>query len=534
MPAASKKVSLLIFAALFIAGAYWHQAVDYDNTASRYFLLSAVVDYGTFSIDVYAQKTIDLSYYNGHYYSNKAIGAPLLGLPVYWAIRHLPFAGNSAPLSPPAKYLVRLVTTTLPFAVLGVVMFRLACLAGAGAVNALLMVAAYSFGTIALVHATLFSGHQIAASFLFFSFALLFDASGSKATASRLPMAVRFLIAGVLAGFAVITDFPAVIIALLLTIYVLSLRLPSRHFLSFVLGGLICAVLVAAYNWLCFDSSISMSYAHLSDEQFREEAAAGLFGIRLPQFKTLAAILFSPWRGLFTIMPVQVLSVAGLGAMIVRGENRREAIFIVAVFMAYLAFNAGYCGWHGGWTYGPRYLVPMLPFLAFAMAFGRWNYRVFFLLFLLSAGQVLPAVIGMPHVPEVVRNPLIEVVLPLMNDGYLARNPGMLFGLTNLASSIPAGIIVGLLFYKAFRVVRAEPQQAGRSGRARVAIVFYLWFITVIGLLAFTATERKGVVHAYRWLLLSHASWVMNSPELMQAAEREAALAGDILHNYRP
>ena len=72
------------------------------------------------------------------------------------------------------------MTTTLLFALLGVVMYRLAQFCGAASRQAFLMVVAYGFGSIALLHATLFSGHQIAASLSFFSFALLVHFSGNR------------------------------------------------------------------------------------------------------------------------------------------------------------------------------------------------------------------------------------------------------------------------------------------------------------------------------------------------------------------
>ncbi len=524
-----KSISILIFSALFMAGAYFHQPVDYDNTSSRYFLVSAVVDRGTLSIDENEKETIDKSFYNGHYYSNKAIGAPLLGVPVYWITRHLPFLKDSPPLSPSSKYIVRLFTTTLPFALLGVVMFWLACSAGASVRNSFLMVVAYSFGTISLIHSTLFSGHQIAASFLFFSFALVCCLAGRVDEPCRFSRPVVLFLSGLFAGFAAITDYPAVIIVFLLTVYVLSLRLPFRNVLIFISGGMTCAGLVAVYNILCFDNPISLSYSHLSFEKFRDEATSGLFGINLPRFGTLTALLFSPARGIFIIMPVLLLALAGLGEMIAGEKNRREAFFIIAVCIAYVFFNSGYSGWHGGWTFGPRYLVPMLPFLAFAIAFCRLNSFSFFLLFLLSAFQILPAVVGMPHAPEGVRNPLVEIIIPCIGQGYLARNAGMLFGLPGLLSVVPVALVIGyLLLITNKKTKRMSAGEDGR-GRAMPRFIVYAWLIVVIGLLGFTSTTPEKMIHAYRWRLLCHAGWILKSPELMKASEIEAALAGDLL-----
>ncbi len=44
---------LLLFVTLFLAGSYFRQAVEYDNSSIRFYLLSAIVDHSTFSIDAY-------------------------------------------------------------------------------------------------------------------------------------------------------------------------------------------------------------------------------------------------------------------------------------------------------------------------------------------------------------------------------------------------------------------------------------------------------------------------------------------------
>ncbi|MDD4872417.1 MAG: hypothetical protein PHR77_17845 [Kiritimatiellae bacterium] len=523
-----RMVCILIFCALFIIAASFHQPVDYDNTSSRYFLVSAIVDHGTFSIDANEKETIDKSFFNGHYYSNKAIGAPLLGVPIYWCLRRLPFLKESVPLAPFSKYIVRIFTTTLPFALLGVVMFCLACKAGASPRKAFFMVIAYGFGTIALIHATLFSGHQVAASFAFFAFALVFQQSGNNMNQNNSVQSIKYFMAGLFAGLAAISDYPAVIVTFFLTIYVFSLRPLARNLFLYILGGLICATLVAAYNMHCFDNPISMSYSNLAFEKFREEANIGLFGINLPEFKIMTAILFSLSRGLLVIMPVLLLSFMGLGRMYMNEKYRKEAFLIVAICFTYIFFNSGYCGWHGGWTFGPRYLVPMLPFLVFTMAFGGWSSFSFMILFLLSVFQVFPAIAGMPHTPEDIRNPLVEIIIPCMGQGYLARNAGMFFKLPGLLSIIPIMVVVAVIMLVAFRKIKAVEEQVLEHTREFPRFVIYLWLLVIVCMLTFTVTTPEKIIHAYRWRLLCHAGWTLNSPELMKASDREAALAGDL------
>jgi len=158
----------------------------------------------------------------------------------------------------------------------------------------------------------------------------------------------------------------------------------------------------------------------------------------------------------------------------------------------------------------------------------------FFVLFVLSAFQVLPAVIGMPHVPETVRNPLMEIVIPCMAEGYLARNAGMLPGLPGMFSVIPGMIVVGFILLAAMRIIKSEANPGEYKGGRLYRCVVYSWALVVVCFLGFTVTVPEQMIHAYRWRLLCHAGWTLQSPELMKASEREAALAGDLLKPYRP
>jgi hypothetical protein len=427
------------------------------------------------------------------------------------------------------KYIVRIFSTTLPFALLGVVMFHLACRTGASLRKAFLMVIAYGFGTIALIHSTLFSGHQITASFAFFSFALVFQQSEEEIKKHGHVQSVRLFLAGLFAGLAAITDFPAIIVAFYITIYVFLSGQSLRNLLLFILGGLICAALVGAYNIKCFGNPLSLSYSHLSLEKFREETAIGLFGIHFPSFKIMANLLFSPSRGLFIIMPILLLAFPGLGTMLLDKSIRRETFLIVAICITYLIFNSGYCGWHGGWTFGPRYLVPMLPFMVFFIAFGKWDSFSFLILFLLSAFQVTTAVVGMPHTPEDVRNPLIEIIIPCMGQGYLAQNVGILFKIPGILSFVPIIIVVVFMIVIAFRKVSVVNENESESKSIFFRFAVCLLLLVVIAMLAFTKTKSDKIIHTYRWRLLCHAGWVLHSPELIKASEREAVLARDSL-----
>ena len=556
------RTELGIFFLLLWSTAYFYHPVEYDNTKSRFLLMSAVVDDGTFNIDRYASQTIDVSVAGGHTYSNKAIGAPLIAVPVYWLFRHL--APGDERLSRAARYTCRVLTTSLPYAVLGVVLFRTLVGMGAAPLNAFAAVLAYAFGTIAWINAMLFGGHQIAANFGFFSFAGVWSLS-RKASGGHV---AAWFAAGLMAGLAALADYTAMYLAAVLTAYAFKKAANKNRTLAFLGGGLTTALVLAAYNTACFGDPWSLSYAHLGYEEFAAGAQHGVLGVSAPDPTALAALLFSCARGLFFIMPVLFLSLAGFPRWIAGssaasaegGQWRAEGVTAAFIIVGYVLMNAGFYGWHGGWAFGPRYLVPALPFLVLPMAFAiDWSWYA--VLLPISAVQVGCAAIGMPHTPQDFRNPMVECIFPLLRDGYMALNLGNVVGLRGIASILPWLVVtvlavwvslplpaseVGLLTslsdwknsaknttgkhkHRAEKMSRARRDSASsrpRPSRARPWVVIYAAAaVGVVWALVVVRTPAETLQHFLRFRLLRDAASVLRSESLSQAAAREFRLS---------
>ncbi len=456
----------------------------------------SVVDYQKLYVDdISTDKNDDLSFSNGHYYSAKAIGVPLIGIPVYWFIRNFtPLAGTN-PFYDPNIYIVRFFVATLPFAILGAVMFGLSRRMGIDRGKSLYMVLAYSFGSIALNHSMIFSGHETSAAFCFFSFAIIYCLKKKAANGYRQRDLLYSFAAGSFLGIGALSDYTAMYIAILLVIYIFATKIPIKLKLLFMLGGIPFLTLLLLYNHHCFGSILSFSYNNMSNEEFMGGASQGFLGITLPDPDALYAILLSPSRGLFFIMPVFLYSFLGFFRMLKNRKHTHEAILIILIFTGYLFINSGFYGWHAGWTYGPRYLVPMLPFLAIPMAFSLQRSLWFFLLLGLSAFQVLLSSAVFFHIPQEIVNPLPEIIIPFISAGFTAINAGNMAGIKGPLSLLPVIITALSLIALLIRSTRYRDDNQIPQFNKILAAILALFIVLSLSM---QSTKPGKTVHCAR------------------------------------
>ena len=80
-----------------------------------------------------------------------------------------------------------------------------------------------------------------------------------------------------------------------------------------------------------------------------------------PWLANLRGIMFDPEHGLLLYAPIAVCALWGWPALIRnKGWN---ALLPLLAFLTLFCFMVSYRFWHGGYCFGPRYLVPGLPFL---------------------------------------------------------------------------------------------------------------------------------------------------------------------------
>jgi len=121
----------------------------------------------------------------------------------------------------------------------------------------------------------------------------------------------------------------------------------TRSLASFGSGLALPLLAIALYDLARFGTVFETGYA--------SEAAQWT----TPFLEGLAGLLASPGRGLFWFAPIVVASLAVAPRFARRFPL--EGAFALAVGVALLATYARWYMWEGGWCWGPRFLVPLLP-----------------------------------------------------------------------------------------------------------------------------------------------------------------------------
>lgn len=426
---------ILVFFILWLSYSYFFQYSD-DNSRSRLALSMAIVKDHSFQIDKYHRDTIDIAYYNGHYYSNKPPGLSVWAAPFYVALFYLfPSMDDSV-----RRCFLVIFTISLFSAVLGVIYFKFSKYFLETLPHRLLITFSIFLGTLLFPYSTLFYGEMFSAILFFISFYLLYKSLKVKYS----PKNVFF--AGIISSLGLITVYPTALIFISLFIYLVFSNCKSIKY--FILGTLPLLLVQGYYNLICFDSPFKVAYQyHLPGSEFQVLTAKGLFGIGYPSFTILLKSLISPAKGIFIFSPVLLLSILGLWGIYKRGL-KKEVVFLCSAIGLFLLYNSGYSNWEGGLTVGTRYLIPVFPFLGFCLlGLNRKYYRYLIPVAIFSFLINFSITATATHIAENEKNPIINVIFKRITTGNLGYNWGNLFlGLKGYYSLLPYFLLLLLLF----------------------------------------------------------------------------------------
>jgi len=453
---------LLVALLLFCYGFFQQQPAW--NEYSRYDLVRALVDHGTTRIDDFQGNTGDKAFYQGHWYSDKAPGTALLGVPIY-ALEQLTgrLFGQSAPQDITAIQGLAFVESGVATALLVLLLVRmLGPLVGEG--WALVVGLGYGLGSIAFPFATMFFGHAASTAALFASFYVLHRWKSQRGRWGP-------VVAGFLASLAVLIEIPTVIGVAILGLY--ALWIDRRGAVAFILGGLPLAAVFGAYNWVSFGSPINVGYMNLLPGSFASGMSEGILGVSWPKLETAGDLLVGP-RGLVRLAPWFIGALAGLVAVRDR-RVRAEVIVCAAIALVFVVYNAGYYLPFGGWTPGPRFLLPALPFAAVLVGLAPRQLRLFISALAAAAVVVMfAATVTMPNAPERFTDPLYELWLPRLRSGEFAETGAWIrWGLDGLSGVAVLLMAVGFSL-AALALSFRRPDAAGPTTSRAIAVMAIL------------------------------------------------------------
>jgi hypothetical protein len=367
LPASSRTLwhALLIALTLLISYVYFYQGTGW-NQNSHFYLGKVLIEQHTVTIDRYQNLTGDKAYYEGHYYSDKAPGLSLAALPAIkagWPIAlHLGVRPRVA--ADVQLYLATVFTCSLGIAIAAAVLFVLLLkwnmTPGATAFAAVV----FGLGTPMWIYATQFWGHALASACLVFAFAA---ADGLRRSTSSRRRVLLMAAVGVAAGWAVVTEFPAAIPAVLLgvmaLIYCWRGEPHARGFLRaaaalcFTAG--LCLATILLYQKAAFGSPFRLGYEYVVN--YQDTLHHGALGVTYPKWHPLLALLFGKRCGLLLFAPILLVVPYGFRLLWRAGLPRLSLCVSAGIAVYYVLFNASYLHWAAGSSLGPRYLSPACP-----------------------------------------------------------------------------------------------------------------------------------------------------------------------------
>jgi hypothetical protein len=332
---------------------------------------------------------------------------------------------------------------------------------------------ALGLGTLLLPYGTMLFAHSLSTLCGFAAFFVLWRERRGR------PRVGLVALGGVLAGLGVVAEYPLALCAGVLGIYAVARSGIVSRALSYAAGLLVGVLPLLLYQQWAFGSPFRTSYSVNVVElgsSGHERVAGGVSPyLEAPTVSSMTALLFSQW-GLVTLCPIVVAAGVGLVQLYRRGW-RAEALTCTGVVACYLVYAGGvYTAWQFGQAPpGPRYLIPMLPFLgvALAVAFSAAPLPAAFL-GLVSAGVMFAVTMTRPlaawdgHVVDRLLSPAL--------DGYSPMIPALV-GVTGWYDVLPAfAAVLAALVFSALATPRPE---FDRRSLASLSAALIAWVVVV-------------------------------------------------------
>lgn len=399
------------------------------NEFSRFLLTSAITDFQTVQIDKPIKlfgNSQDKAFYKGHYYSDKAIGVSLIGVPVYAVLKIIAAIFQ---ITLPVKWILfflKLFCVTIPTLLFVNILSKFWYEICEDAQTVAIATFLFLFGTIVFTYSVQFVSNSAAGCLLFLSFYYIYRGNKDREKSPRC-----FALAGMFAGIAILFEYPAFLLVPPLFGYLLWTAFRRVQFSWFVAGFTPFLLILLVYNYSIFGTPFDVTYHHMADITHQQEHGQGFLGLRVPKIEVLWRLLFGSERGLFYFSPVLLLSFPGLYFFYRNPKWKKEAVLFLVLILILVLFVSGMSNWPGGWAFGPRYLAPAIPFLMTGVfiALSDKSFRsgdtLSFLVFVLGLLSIIIITVGtitFPYPAPEMNDPLFTLSFPLFFRGNFSLN----------------------------------------------------------------------------------------------------------------
>ncbi|MEM6370930.1 MAG: hypothetical protein AAF851_21780 [Myxococcota bacterium] len=470
---------------LFLATSPYFAGLNNPNEMSRLYAAKAFVDYGSFAVDPVIRhwgSTDDLAQREGLRYSSKAPWQSLVAIPAVAVAPGLSRALFGEVDKRLILHWTRYLATVFPSLIFALLLLRW-CRRRSVELGASVEVGtglgfALALGTMLYPYALTLTGHAWAAASVGGAYL------GLIALGRRTPQEPSWryvaMVVGCGCAIAPFAEYPAALAALPIVLGAVWMTRTWRRRAEVVawmgLGGLPPLALGLWAHRQMWGHPLRTGYSSLANPAYADAHATGFFGVGAPKPDVLAKVLFSTDTGLFFFSPVLLVGLAMLlRSAFPRSTNRRHrlvarvgAVGVLALFV----FIAAHAAWRGGWTLGPRYIIPVVPLL------GLWVVEAMvvpavrpwaLVLGALSICMTGFAAALYPHLSDVYANPVAHFVLPTYARGLAPYGLGSFLGLeggwANLLHVVP---LAGVAAWTASRA----PIEGGVRRLALCAVLF--------------------------------------------------------------
>jgi hypothetical protein len=439
-----------------------------SNQNAHYALVKSLAN-GTARIDETRREvgdlgTWDISRMGGHVYSNKAPGLAFVAIPVYATLSAAGMRTTGDPIR--MLWALHLAAVVLPAFVLLLLVASLGdrLEPGLGAAAAV----SVGLGSLLLPYGTMLFAHVLSAMLGFAAFALLWRERDGP------PHVGLVAAAGVLAGLAVVVEYPLAVIAAILGAYAVSRRGVLRRGFAYTAGVAVGVAPLLIYDTLAFGSPMRISQTGAL--YGGHELHHGFFGLGTPRVSVAVDLLL--WGNRSLLVPAPILVAGAIGTIVLYRRGRRaEALVIGVVALAAPVYISGHVGPFGDVGAGPRYLIAAVPFLAvpLALAYRRFPTTTVALAAISIAWMVA---VTLTH-PQASWDGHVLDRLTSPRFGSYTQTATELVGVSGPTRLLP--FVLAVLVAVVGASVAAGPRLPGWRGLATAAVAVGGWIVVLAG-----------------------------------------------------